>query len=90
MIPPITARLLTDNFNRMMVLSVVFGAAAGFVGIYASYYVDIASGASIVLVSAGGFIVAMLWSTVRNHLATMRGMEPATAEMRAGQEVIYD
>jgi manganese/iron transport system permease protein/iron/zinc/copper transport system permease protein len=90
-IPPITARLLTDNFSRMMALSVLFGALAGFVGIYASYYVDIASGASIVLVSAGGFVAAMLYSSARNYLLTMRGLSPATAvDSSVGQHAVYD
>jgi manganese/iron transport system permease protein/iron/zinc/copper transport system permease protein len=73
-IPPITARLLTDNFNRMVTLSVLIGASCGFVGIYASYYLDIASGASIVLVAAGAFMLAMLYSSVRGRVATMRGL----------------
>jgi manganese/iron transport system permease protein/iron/zinc/copper transport system permease protein len=91
-IPPITARLLTDNFNRVVILSVLIGAASGFTGIYASYYVDVASGAAIVLVAAGAFMAAMLWSVVRNHLATMRGVaQPATPlEPGVTQEVIYD
>jgi len=73
-IPPITARLLTDNFNRMITLSVVIGASCGFVGIYASYYVDIASGASIVLVAAGAFVLAMIYSSVRGRIETIRGV----------------
>jgi manganese/iron transport system permease protein/iron/zinc/copper transport system permease protein len=73
-IPPITARLLTDNFNRMVTLSVIIGASCGFVGIYASYYVDIASGASIVLVAAGAFVLAMIYSSVRGRIETMRGV----------------
>jgi manganese/iron transport system permease protein/iron/zinc/copper transport system permease protein len=92
-IPPITARLLTDNFSRMMALSVAIGAACGFSGIYASYYIDISSGASIVMVAAGAFLAAMLWSAVRNHLATLRGtQQPAAAPLEPGttREVIYD
>jgi ABC-type Mn2+/Zn2+ transport system permease subunit len=92
-IPPITARLLTDNFSRMMALSVFIGAACGFTGIYVSYFVDVSSGASIVLVSAGCFMAAMLVSVVRNHLATMRGTQAqATAPIEPGvtKEVIYD
>lgn len=83
-IPPITARLLTDNFNRMAVLSVIIGAACGFTGIYVSYYVDIASGASIVLVAAAAFMLAMVWSAFRNRLATLRGIA-AHADQAAQQ-----
>lgn len=73
-IPPITARLLTDNFNRMTMLSVIIGAVCGFVGIYVSYYVDVASGASIVLTAAVAFMLAMVWSALRNRLDTIRGI----------------
>jgi ABC-type Mn2+/Zn2+ transport system permease subunit len=73
-IPPITARLLTDNFSRMMVLSVLIGSSCGFVGIYLSYHVDIASGASIVLTSACVFVAALAWSALRNHMDTLRGL----------------
>jgi hypothetical protein len=77
----------------MMALSVFIGAACGFTGIYVSYFVDVSSGASIVLVSAGCFVAAMLVSVVRNHLATMRGTQAhATAPIEPGvtKEVIYD
>ena len=39
-IPPVIARLLTDSFARMLVLSTLIGALAGFAGIYVSYYED--------------------------------------------------
>jgi manganese/iron transport system permease protein/iron/zinc/copper transport system permease protein len=89
-IPPITARLLTDSFGRMMALSTLIGASCGFSGIYASYYVDISSGASIVLVSAGLFMVAMVYSTVRNYIATMRGLSAPLADPTATQHAVYD
>lgn len=58
-IPAITARLLTDNFNRMILLSTLIGALAGLTGMYLSYYVDIASGATIVLLQASLFVVVL-------------------------------
>lgn len=57
-IPPVTARILTDSFGRMIWLSAAIGAVAGFVGMIASYHLDIGSGASIVLTSAVFFIAA--------------------------------
>ena len=72
-IPPITARLVTDHFGRMMVLSVLIGSLCGFFGIYLSYYVDIASGAAIVLLSAAVFIVVLIYSQIRMKIAQMRG-----------------
>jgi ABC-type Mn2+/Zn2+ transport system permease subunit len=40
-IPAITARLLTDSFNRMILLSTLFGALSGLMGMYFSYYVNV-------------------------------------------------
>ena len=57
-IPAASARLLTRSFTRMLVLSTVFGASSGFVGMIASYHLDIASGPTIVLTAAGVFAVA--------------------------------
>src|SRR5581483_4190708 len=61
-IPPITARLLSYNFNTVMVLSVLIGAATGFAGMYSSYFVDVSSGANIVLTAAAAFLLAMGYS----------------------------
>ena len=66
-IPAITARLLTDSFSRMTVLSVVIGALTGLIGIYLSYYIDIASGASIVLLQALFFSVALAISSAQKR-----------------------
>ena len=67
-IPPITARLLTDSFTRMMLLSTVMGAATGFMGIYISYWWDIASGAAIVLLQAAIFVVVIAATTIHARL----------------------
>lgn len=68
-IPAITARLLTDSFNRMILLSVFIGALSGFVGMYLSFYIDVASGASIVLLQAGLFSLALIFSSLRRRAA---------------------
>ena len=62
-IPAITARLLTDSFNRMIVVSTIIGAITGLVGMFLSYYLDIASGASIVLLQALVFTVVLTISS---------------------------
>jgi manganese/iron transport system permease protein/iron/zinc/copper transport system permease protein len=54
-IPPVAARLLTDSFGRLTVISVVLGAVCGFGGMFISYYGDIASGPAIILLAAGAF-----------------------------------
>lgn len=58
-IPAITARLLTDSFNRMIGLSTLIGALTGLLGMYLSYYVDVASGATIVLLQATVFSLVL-------------------------------
>ena len=54
-IPPATARMLTNSFARMLWLSTLIGAACGFAGMVLSYHLDVSSGAAIVLVGAGLF-----------------------------------
>jgi manganese/iron transport system permease protein/iron/zinc/copper transport system permease protein len=58
-VPAIVARLLTDSFSTVLWLAGLIGAACGMVGIYASYYLDVSSGATIVLVSALLFLVVL-------------------------------
>ena len=67
-IPPITARLITDSFGRLVILSTLFGALFGAVGIFLSYHFDIASGAAIVLLSASVFAIVYAVTTLRRHL----------------------
>src|SRR5258708_37149723 len=61
----ITARLLTDSFNRIIVVSTIIGAITGLVGLFLSYYLDIVSGASIVLLQALVFTVALWISSLQ-------------------------
>ena len=63
-IPSTTARLLTDSFGRMLVLSTVMGALAGLVGMYLSYWLDVSSGATIVLLEAGVFLAVFVATTL--------------------------
>lgn len=64
-IPPVIARLLTDSFGRMLVLSSALGAITGFVGMMASYHFDVSSGATIVLTAAAIFVVVFAVTTTR-------------------------
>ncbi|MEW5988745.1 MAG: metal ABC transporter permease [Chloroflexota bacterium] len=58
-VPAITARLLTDSFHRMVAISTSLGAFTGLMGMYLSFYVDISSGATIVLLQALLFCLAL-------------------------------
>lgn len=63
--PAATARLLTDSFNKMMFLSVLIGILCGAFGMYLSFYVDISSGATIVLVAAAVFFFGYLFHLLK-------------------------
>ena len=73
-IPPIVGRLLTDSFHRMVLISVVTGAASGLLGIYVSWYADVSSGATVVLVAVGLFVVALAYSSWRGRTPRLGGM----------------
>ncbi|HYN34581.1 MAG TPA: metal ABC transporter permease, partial [Ilumatobacteraceae bacterium] len=60
-VPAVVARMLTDSFGKMLALSAVIGALSGFVGMNASYHLDVASGPTIVLTSASFFVVAYVF-----------------------------
>jgi len=66
-IPAITARLLTDSFGRMMAYAVAIGVTCGALGMYLSFYIDVASGATIVLLQAAAFAVALTISGLRHQ-----------------------
>jgi ABC-type Mn2+/Zn2+ transport system permease subunit len=66
-IPASIARLLSNRFGYMIVISGVLGAAIALVGIYLSFYFDIASGASVVLLSTLIFGCVLLWSRLRRR-----------------------
>jgi ABC-type Mn2+/Zn2+ transport system permease subunit len=57
--PSATAYLLTNRFSRMMLLGILFAALAAVSGLYLSYYLNVASGAAIVLVSTCLFFLVL-------------------------------
>lgn len=72
-IPPVAARMLTNDFSKMLFLSVGLGAFCGLGGLYASFYIDVSSGASVVLFSAAVFLVALGWSSLRGSTSSLFG-----------------
>jgi len=63
--PAISARVLTDNFLKMTVLSTVIGAVIAFLGMYSSFYFDSASGATMVLFGAAAFGISSAFAFIR-------------------------
>lgn len=78
-IPPVSARLLTNDFGRMLVISIAIGAFCGLGGLYASFYVDVSSGPSVVLFSAAVFFVVLACTTLRDALKSSPKNRQASA-----------
>ncbi len=66
--PAATAYQLTNRFGSMMVISACVGIASAIIGLYVSYYFNVASGATIVLVATACFFVAIAVSPKRRSL----------------------
>lgn len=67
-IPAATARMITNSFGRMLLLSPVFGALSCLVGMNLSYHLDTSAGATIILVAAAGFATTYLLAGRRARL----------------------
>jgi ABC-type Mn2+/Zn2+ transport system permease subunit len=66
--PAASAYLLTRRLPVMMGLAAIFAAASGVIGLYMSYYLNIASGAAIVLVATLLFGCTWLQQTLRYRI----------------------
>ncbi|WP_372928562.1 metal ABC transporter permease [Methyloceanibacter sp.] len=67
--PGATAYLLTDRFERMLVIAVVVACTSAVLGTFISFHIDGATGACIVLVQAMAFFAAFLFAPKRGLLA---------------------
>ncbi len=70
--PAATASLLVRRVHYIMALGAVVGAVSSVVGLYVSYYADVASGAAIVLTATVLFLLAFLFSPRRGLVAALR------------------
>ncbi len=79
--PGATAYLLTDRFPRLLVISVAIGAMTSFVGAYASYFLDGATGGIIVVLQTLIFLAVFFFAPKHGMLAARRR---ATQALEAG------
>ncbi|KAB2700515.1 metal ABC transporter permease [Ochrobactrum sp. Kaboul] len=70
--PGATAYLLTDRFPRLLVIAVMIGAATSFLGAYASYFLDGATGGIIVVLQTAIFLCAFFFAPKHGMLASRR------------------
>jgi len=70
--PGATAYLLTDRFPRLLVIAVLIGSVTSFVGAYASYFLDGATGGIIVVLQTAIFLIAFFFAPKHGMLAARR------------------
>ncbi len=70
--PAATAYLLTRRLPSMMLVAAALGALASVVGLYLSYYLNIVSGAAVVLTATLFFFLVYLLAPQRGLLWTVR------------------
>jgi manganese/iron transport system permease protein len=63
--PAATAYLLTRRLWHMMIVGAIIGAVSSVTGLYLSFYVNVASGAAVVLVCTFFFVLAFLFAPSR-------------------------
>lgn len=59
-IPPAASRLLNNSFSKMTVVSIIIGVSTALIGLWISYYMNVPSGATIILLQAFVFFAVML------------------------------
>jgi len=85
--PAATAQLVTVRFTRLMLVAALVGIGSSIVGLYLSYWLDVASGATIVLVQTATFLAALAFGprgllARRRHAADL-ALDELAAEARA-------
>jgi manganese/iron transport system permease protein/iron/zinc/copper transport system permease protein len=87
-VPAIVGRLVTDSFGKLLIASTLVGALCAVTGVYISYWWDVASGATIVLVAAALFsiVFGITAITARRRLSRL-GEDHGSAEIGGGPTV---
>lgn len=83
--PGATAYLLCDRFPRLIATSVAIGSITSFVGAYASYFLDGATGGVIVTLQTLIFLMAFVFAPKHGFLASKRKAATAMQLHRAGE-----
>ncbi len=63
--PGATAFLLTRRLPTMMLIAALIGAFSSIAGLYVSFYVNVASGAAVVLIATAIFLLVFLFAPTR-------------------------
>mgnify|MGYP000312443107 CR=1 FL=1 len=82
--PGATAYLLCDRFPRLIIVSVLIGTITSFLGAYASYFLDGATGGVIVTLQTAIFLLAFVFAPKHGVLAARRKAAAALKSLRDG------
>jgi manganese/iron transport system permease protein len=74
--PAATAQLVSQSFGRLVSIAIAIGIICPVIGLYASYWLNSATGATIVLVESGVFLVAL---AVSRQPSVARANQPPAA-----------
>jgi len=77
--PGATASLLTRRLPTMMAVAAAVGVVSSVVGLYLSYYLDVSSGAAIVLTASALFVTAFLFAPRRGVVWRLGSRGPSAA-----------
>jgi zinc transport system permease protein len=77
-IPAALARQFTHDLKKMMLLSILLGAILTFGGLWLSYELDLASGATIILLSGTMLLVTMALSRLHGKTGIKEASPPET------------
>jgi manganese/iron transport system permease protein len=86
--PGAIAYLLTDSFDRMLAIAVAVATGSSAVGTIASFHLDGATGACIVLVQMAVFMLAFLFAPKRGLLAVRATRRAAAAAAQPAAETL--
>ena len=70
--PGAIAYLLTDRFQRLILIAALLGAGTSFAGAYISYFLDGATGGVIVVLQTAIFLLAFVFAPKHGYLASRR------------------
>jgi len=84
-IPPFIAEKFTGSLRAMMMLSSALSCLFTVVGFGVSYALNLTSGATIILVAAAGFFLAVLWDRWRHRRRRKTGKTGPTDPMEGAE-----
>lgn len=78
--PAATGALLAHRLSLMMLIGIIVGTLSTYLGLLASYWLDVAASATIVLVAVAIFFTVLFMTNLRTAGSVTVGTDPATGE----------